>query len=140
MNIDEIILTDEQKAQLDMLSEQYRDASDEFTVCETKKNALNAVIKNMLDSFGVMKYESDSGLSLSMTKRPNIKWDEDKLLAFCRTLGIPDLIKTREYVDMEALEAAIYRGQVTAESLKPMQIVKPDIVTLRLTQKKQLNE
>ena len=140
MIMDEIILTQEQQAQLDELSMQYKQASDEFACYEAKKSALNLVIKNLLESFGVTKYSSPNGLSLNVSKRPNIKWDEEKLLAFCRTLGIAGLIKTREYVDMEALESAIYRGQVQAESLKPFQIVKPDIVTLKLTQKKTLNE
>ena len=47
-----------------------------------------------------------------------------------------ELVKTKKYVDMDALESAIYNGRVQAESLKPYQIVKPDIVTLKLTQSK----
>ena len=49
-------------------------------------------------------------------------------------------MQTKEYVDMEKLESLLYNGTIQAESLKQFQVVKPDIVTLRCTQKKILTE
>ena len=74
MKKDELILTDEQRKQLDELSEQYMAASNEFTAVDSKKKSLNLVIKTLLESFGVTKFTSDSGISLSVSTRPNIKW------------------------------------------------------------------
>lgn len=140
MKKEEIILTDEQKQQLDEMAEQYIEAQAEFESAESKKNSINLIIKQMLSSFGVTKYVSESGITLGITTKHNIKWDEDRLIAYCRGCGVDGIIKTKEYVDMDALESAIYRNEILPESLKPMQIVKPDIVTLRCSKKKQLNE
>jgi hypothetical protein len=137
--MDEIILTEEQKEELDMYSQMYKDAEDEFKVAEAKKKSINQTIKNLLSEYGVTKYANDS-MSLNMSSRPNISWKEDELLAFCKNSGIDGLVKTQEIVDTEALESAVYRGQIDPQQLKQFQIVKPDIVTLKMSQKKTLNE
>ena len=137
--IDEkIFLNETQRSQLDRTIEQYRVAQDEYSSSEAKRNAINSALKFMLSDYGITKYEAEDGSKLSMTTRPNIKWDDDKLLAYCESLNIDGLIKTKKYVDMDALESALYHGTIKAESLKPYQIVKPDIVTLKLTQSKVL--
>lgn len=68
--------------------------------------------------------------------------NEDRLLAIAsqhrvfRDIGI---IKTKEYVDMEALESAIYKGMLDKETL--MEIDKcresKEVVTLRVTKIKE---
>ena len=141
MTEEQIILTEEQKKLLTNLMKQYAEASDEFDVIEAKKKSLNAMIKQLMDDYKVSKFASkETGLSISVSRRPNVGWKEEDLIAFCESTEVPGLIKTKKYVDMEALESAIYTGKVLAESLKPFQVLKPDTVTLRLTQKKPLNE
>lgn len=140
MKKDEIILTDEQKQELNNLSIMYKEASDEYSSAEAKKNAINSMVKAAMKDFGVSKFVSDSGISLSITSRPNIKWDEDKLLAFCKESDVSGLVKTKEYVDMDVLESALYNGAIKPDQLKPLQEVKPDIITLRCSQKKLLTE
>lgn len=51
-------------------------------------------------------------------------FDEDKLLTTIRTLGNLDVIKTKEYVDMDELENAIYMGKIKASDLKDCKITK----------------
>lgn len=138
--IDEIILTEDQKEQLNELSEQYKEASDNLKSYEAKEKALKSILKETLKDFGVTKYVSNSGISLSVSSRPNVSFDENLLLDYCKKLNIPGLVQTKEYVDMEKLESLLYNGTIQAESLKQYQVVKPDIVTLRCTQKKILTE
>lgn len=138
--IDEIILTEDQKEQLNELSEQYKEASDNLKSYEAKEKALKSILKETLKDFGVTKYVSNSGISLSVSSRPNVSFDENLLLDYCKKLNIPELVQTKEYVDMEKLESLLYNGTIQAESLKQFQVVKPDIVTLRCTQKKILTE
>lgn len=141
MTEEQIVLTEAQKKLLENLMQQYSEVSDEFDVIEARKKSLNAMIKQLLEDYKVSKFSSkETGLSVSMSKRPNISWKEDDLISYCESTNVPGLIKTKKYVDMEALESAIYTGKVLAESLKPFQVVKPDTVTLRLTQKKPLKE
>ena len=138
--MEEILLTKEQKEQLEMLTAQYDEASQEFTSAEAKKKSLNLILKNLMSEFGVTRFVSEKGVSLALSSRPNISWKEEELMEFCKTLKIPGLIKTRSYVDMEVLESLVYNKKVTTEQLKPFLVVKPDTETLRTTYKKPLKE
>ena len=138
--MEEILLTKEQKEQLEMLTAQYDEASQEFTSAEAKKKSLNLILKNLMSEFGVTRFVSEKGVSLALSSRPNISWKEEELMEFCKTLKIPGLIKTRSYVDMEVLESLVYNKKVTTEQLKPFQVVIPDTETLRTTYKKPLKE
>ena len=137
---EEIILTNDQKQQLNELSSQFMDVCNEYTSIDNTKKALNTMIKTMMADFGITKFVSDSNVSISMSSRPNITFDEDKLLALCKSLNIEGLVKTKEYVDMDVLESVIYHDSTIKSKLKEVQIVKPDVVTLKCTQKKSLNE
>lgn len=134
------ILTEEQKLQLDLLSDQYAEASDEYTSADAKKKAINMIIKQAMSDFGITKYVSGSGVSLSVTTKQNVSFDEDKLLELCRQMNIPNLVKTKEYVDMDVLEGLLYNRVISAEAIAPAKVVKPDTVTLRCTKKQALNE
>lgn len=134
------ILTEEQKLQLDLLSDQYAEASDEYTSADAKKKAINMIIKQAMSDFGITKYVSGSGVSLSVTTKQNVSFDEDKLLELCKQMNIPNLVKTKEYVDMDVLEGLLYNRVISAESIEPAKVVKPDTVTLRCTKKQALNE
>ena len=140
MKIEEVILGEDQKVQLDIMLEQYQQVSDEYTAIEAKKKALNAVIKNLFEEYGIKKYSSESGISASVTVKHNVEFDPDKLLDFCRGLNEDGLIKTAEYVDMDVLERCMYADKTLKERLKPTQVVKPDTITLRCSKKKTLNE
>lgn len=134
------ILSDDQRKELDLLASQYQKASDEVTMAKTKKDSLNSVLKTVMESYNVKKYVSSDHILLSVSTRPNISFDEDKLLAYCQSLDVDGLVKTKEYVDMDVLESLIYHNKVDKKKIKECQIVKPDIVTLKCSQKKPLNE
>lgn len=139
--IEEPILTQSQKQMMEQLFEQYQQVCDEFNVIEAKKKALNGIIKQMFSDMGVTKYYSESLHStMSVSSRPNVSWDENALLCYCKTLTVPGLVKQKDYVDMECLESCLYRGEVEAKEIAKFQNKKPDIVTLKVTQKQKLTE
>ena len=138
--LEEIILTKDQKDQLDELTAEYDEINIKLKSLEAKQKALNSVIKSTMTDFGVTKYVSKNNVSLSISSRPNVSFDEDKLLALCKTINRDGLVKTKEYVDMNVLESCCYNDKKLVEDLKTCQIVKPDIVTLKCTQKKPLKE
>lgn len=140
MSSENIILTLEEKQSLESLCEEYNEACEEATSYDNKKKALNSYIKQTMSDFGLTKFVSSTGISLSVSTRPNVCWDEDSLLAYCDTLNYPDLIKTKKYVDFEVLESLIYNGSINPEDLKQFREEKPDVVTLKCTKKKLLNE
>jgi len=57
-------------------------------------------------------------------------FNEDKLLVVLKKMNVPGVIKTKEYVDMEELENAIYNGEIDATKLASCKERKE---TLRLT-------
>lgn len=60
---------------------------------------------------------------------------EEALIAKLKELKIRGVVKKKEYVDMDALENAIYNGKVDAASLADCQ-TKKEVVTLRVTKLK----
>ena len=142
MKKEEIILTEDEKQQLNELAEEYFEVCAEFKSIDAKKKALGSVIKATMETFGVSKYISDESISLSVSRRKNVSFDEDLLLSECKDFNIDNLIKTKEYVDMEVLESALYNESNSGfkEAVKKCEIVKPDTVELRCTKKQTLNE
>lgn len=56
---------------------------------------------------------------------------EERLIEKIKELGVEGVIKQKEYVDMDALENAIYHGQINAAALADTQ-ERTQVITLRL--------
>lgn len=60
-----------------------------------------------------------------------VDMDEDKVIEIlkenCKKADLKNVIKTKEYVDFEALESLIYNGGIEAEKLEPAQSVKTTV-------------
>lgn len=60
-----------------------------------------------------------------------INMDEEKVIEIlkenCKKADLKDVIKTKEYVDFEALENLIYNGGIEAQKLEPAQSVKTTV-------------
>ena len=86
--------------------------------------------------------KSVGGWTAKLTVKKSESFDEDKLLDIVKELGFADkLIKTREYVDMDALEEAIYNGEITQDMLV-VKIAQAKVVkeSVALTIKKKKGE
>ena len=96
-------------------------------VGEIKKRMTEADIKNHVTS--------RAEASISTVEK--FSFDDDKLMDLVKSLTdkklISKLIRTKEYVDMDALENAIYHGDLSAGDLEPAQIKTE---TVRLSIKK----
>lgn len=94
----------------------------------------NKEIKSLL---GIGSYETESG-EYKATNYETIKveMDEDKLLEILKANNIK-AIKTKEYVDMDALENLIYHNEISGDVLKLISECKYEkkSQTLRVTRK-----
>lgn len=72
-------------------------------ICESENNA----IKEKLVELGQDEY-STGGYKAKRTVVEKVSMNEDKLLATMKKHYIVEVIKTREYVDMDALENYLY--------------------------------
>lgn len=97
----------------------------------------NAQIKAVMKSFVVQNYEAGGyKASYSVSKRESM--NEEMLLQIAHMHGIPEIVKTKEYIDFDALEHAIYNGQISDEVLMEMDKAKEtkEVVTLRISKVK----
>ena len=107
---------------------------DSYTeLCKQENEAIKA---QMLD-LGQDKY-SAGGYTAKRTVSQREKLNEDKLMAVILKHGIKDVIKTKEYVDMDALENYLYHTEMTASLAADLDSCKTvtEVVTLRVTKEK----
>ena len=96
----------------------------------------NKEIKDIMSNININEFETDSGLIAKLTHKQSESFNEEKLLAKIKELNIPGIIKTREYVDMEALENAIYNENIDASELSSCREIK-ETVALKVSKKKE---
>lgn len=104
-------------------------------------DAENTEIKALMTELELNKASTqDYTATLSVQHRETM--DEDKLLEVLRDAGYSDLvIRTKEYVDMDLLENAIYHDKIDKETLLAMQRCKEikEVQTLKISQRKKEN-
>lgn len=87
-------------------------------------SAQNTEIKVIMNEFNLDKYETDVG-KVTLSERKTEDFIEDKLIDFLKTRGLSDgIVKTKEYVDFDALESAIYHETISGDNLKEMDSCK----------------
>lgn len=104
-------------------------------------DAENAEIKALMTELELDKASTeDYTATLSIQHRETM--DEDKLLEVLRDAGYADIvIRTKEYVDMDLLESAIYHDMIDKETLFAMQRCKEvkEVQTLKISKRKKEN-
>lgn len=75
----------------------------------------------------------DIKASCSVSERED--FIEEALIAKLKEMKVRGIVKKKEYVDMDALESAIYNGKIDAAALADCQ-TKKEVVTLRVTKLK----
>lgn len=123
--------------QLTTAIKSYYEYNSEYNSIKKDKDVFNTLIKDILKRNNLSKFSTDDGLnaSLSVTNKPI--YNELGLIEYLKQFNIPDLIKTKEYIDMDVLEDCIYHGQIDAANLAPY---KEDKITetLRVSKSKLL--
>lgn len=104
-------------------------------------DAENAEIKALMTELELDKASTeDYTATLSIQHRETM--DEDKLLEVLRNAGYADIvIRTKEYVDMDLLESAIYHEMIDKDTLLAMQRCKEvkEVQTLKISKRKKEN-
>lgn len=129
---------------LDELIPSYGTNNAQLSELKKVTDAQNKRIKELMAEDNLELYETgDYKATYNVSQRES--YDEEKLLTTLKEMwakrwGAQEcpMIKTKEYVDIEALEDAIYVGKLTTEEiaqLKPC-INQKEVVTLRVTKRK----
>ena len=92
----------------------------------------NKEIKKIMAEQGITEFATN-GLIATVSVSERVDLMEDVLMEKIKELGIKGIIKTREYIDMDALETALYNGLINPAMLAQAQ-TKKEVVTLRIRQ------
>lgn len=122
---------------LDELIPQYAVNKSELDAYKKLCDKENAEIKSIMKDLALQKYEAgEYKATYTISKRETM--DEEILLEVAHQFGIPEIIKTKEYIDFDALENAIYNGKISPEILTEMDRARSvkEVVTLRISKNK----
>ena len=101
----------------------------------------NKKIKDMMAEANLKNYNTDKyKATYIISDRTSI--DESRLLAVIHANNIPDslgIIKTKEYIDEDALESAIYNNEISDDVMAQISecMIKKEVISLKLTRQKE---
>ena len=127
--------------ELDTLIPQYANNKSELDGYKKICDRENAQIKAIMKDFVITNYEA-GGYKASYVISERESMNEEMLLEIAHIHGIPEIVKTKEYIDYDALENAIYNGRISQDILLEMNKAKEikEVVTLRVTKVKPKKE
>ena len=116
----------------------YKEGKDKENSLKKENEEKNKEIKDYMISHNLTKSSSDKyTATLSTTNKESLN-DELAIEIIKEHLGgalLNSVIKTKEYIDEDALEKLVYNGDFDPTALSKAKIIKP-VVTLRVTKKK----
>lgn len=123
---------------LDTLIPQYAANKSELDSYKKICDKENAQIKEIMRDLVLSNYTA-GGYKASYTVQHRESMNEDVLLEIAHHYGIPEIVKTKEYIDFDALENAIYNGKISQDILVEMDKAKEvkEVVTLRVSKVKE---
>lgn len=101
-------------------------------------SAENTQIKELMHEYNLTEVSTSLGTA-KITEQEKVTFIEDKLIEFLKSNKIADdIVKTKEYVDFDALESAIYHGKISDELVQSMSDCQEKKITtvLRISKKK----
>lgn len=113
-----------EKHDLERVIDQYFEEDQKKKSLEKELKNKNAFIKGKLAELGEDIYETNvAKATISYQHRTSM--DDEKCIEIlkenCKKKDLINVIKTKEYIDYEALESLIYNGGIAAEKLEPAQ-------------------
>lgn len=104
----------------------YYEVNNQVKSLKKSMDVLNKNIKEQLMQENLDHVEV-GGYSVKITTVSSVSFDPDILLALVKEIGRDDLIKTREYVDVDDIERLVYTGELNAKDVAPAQILKEQV-------------
>lgn len=98
----------------------------------------NTQIKELMHEYNLTEFSTSLGVA-KISEQEKVTFIEDKLIEFLKNNHVAyDIVKTKEYVDYDALESAIYHEKISQELVQQMSSCQEKKVTtvLRISKKK----
>ena len=116
----------------------YYDDKQNLDFYKKQCDAGNAKIKELMAEQKITDFEVD-GITAKYIIQKKESMDEDKLLILLKERGYENVIRTKEYVDMDALEDALYHDTIDKDTIVEMDKCKSvkEVIQLRVSKKKE---
>ena len=115
----------------------YYDNKQNLDFYKKECDAGNAEIKKLMAEQKIKDYEVD-GIVAKYVIQNKESMNEEALLKLLKEKGYTNVIKTKEYVDMDALENALYHDEIDKDTVVEMDKCKEvkEVIQLRVSKKK----
>lgn len=123
--------------ELNKIIDEYGHNKNELDILKKVCDDANRNIKNILVRSDLTEYSTDEyTVKLSISKRETV--NEELLLGIAHKHGLNDIIKTKEYIDFDAMEDAIYKNKISEDVLAEMSSAteSKEVQTLRISKNK----
>ena len=129
-----------QNDELSVLVESYIENKENESYYKDLASQENTQIKEIMHSLNINEYSTALGTA-TITEQSRESFIEDALIDFLKKNNVADdIVKTKEYVDFDALESAIYHEKISADVVKEMASCKEVKTTTVLRIKKKKGE
>lgn len=126
-------------------SRDLKELIDNYIVDKSKESEIkartseeNKQIKEQFTKLKINSYSGENG-TVKMSEEKHESFIEEDLIAFLKDNGYANnIVKTKEYVDFDALESAIYHEEIPINVQKDMSKCKSvnTVIKLRISKKK----
>ncbi|MBO4543015.1 MAG: hypothetical protein J5725_07525 [Bacteroidales bacterium] len=122
------------KMELNDIVKKYFKQNTELNKRQKEVLQLGSEIKNALSKENLSEYEVDD-IVVTLTTINRDILDEDGLIAEIRE-QFPSVVKTKEYIDMDALENLVYTRQISPDVMAKFIIKKEPTIRLNIKKRK----
>ena len=108
---------------LESLIEKFGRVKKEFKDIKKESENLTLLIKETMISEGLDSVDTENYKVILQT-RTSESLDEDRVIEILKANKIKGIVKTKQYIDEDALEEAIYKGRLDADIIKQINNTK----------------
>lgn len=116
---------------LDSLINKYGDVKSKLADLKKEESNLNQTIKSLMVADDLKEVSTDT-YKVVYQERTSESLDEDKVIDILKKNNVKGIVKTKQYVDEDALEQAIYNGKLDADIIKQISNAKITKTTVAL--------
>lgn len=116
--------------------DQYKEYKDSESKLHKVSEDLNKHIKYLMNTMGIRKFSSDKWTAIISTTQKEIL-NEAKAIGILKEnlseTAFQSVVKTREYIDDDALEKLVYNNEFDITLLESCKVVGKEVTTLRVS-------
>lgn len=125
-------------SKLSEIIDKYKIGKDQENALKKSNGIMNEEIKKEMKSLGITEFDTDNWTA-KITSKTNESFDDEKAIKILKS-EVPKIaeqvIRTKEYIDEDALEKAVYNHEFDVDIIAGCKIIGEPTITLKISKKK----